>query len=421
MGAWTLRTHKILVADDSPIEAERIRDSLQALGSAEITLVDDGAAAIRASKSTRFDLVLCDYEMPSLNGLQVVRLLRSTWSRLELPILMLTVRDDVQTKVLSLRQGANDYVTKPVEPEELLARVQAQLDLKSAVEENIRARMQMLETRKLETIGRLAASIAHELNTPAQFSADNVVFLQKVFAGSSELLESTRDAIAKLPPGQAWADDFLAFWKQRHLDYLLLEAPKALDEALKGVMRMARTARDLKEFAGVTDKSWGLSDLNRALENTVAVSQSLWSSVAQVSFHLDPALPQLACDIVALKQAFFNILITAVEEAQKAGKAPRATLQIEIHSAKVANGLEVRIVARGPGVSKELPALLTRLRTSSEVSGSAANGLGIAHSIILHQHKGLFRCESGPDQSTTFIVELPEGQASPGGTVHYAH
>lgn len=418
-----MRTHKILVADDSPSEAGRIRDSLQALGNAEITLVNDGVAAIRASKNIRFDLVLCDYEMPSLNGLQLVRLLRSTWSRLELPILMLTVRDDVQTKVLSLRQGANDYVTKPVQPEELLARVQAQLDLKSAVEENIQVRMQMLETRRLETIGRLAASIAHELNTPAQFTADNIVFLQKVFASSSGLLSSTRDQIAKLPPGQDWVDDFLAFWKQRHLDYLLLEAPKALDEALKGVMRMARTARDLKEFAGVADKSWGLADLNRALENTVAVSQSLWSSVAQVSFHLDPALPQLACDIVALKQAFFNILITAVEEAQKAGRAPRSTLQIEIHSAKVDSGLEVRIVAKGPGVSKELPARLTRLLASSEASGTGAdNGLSVAHSIILRQHKGQFRCESGPDQGTTFIVVLPEGQASPSGLVaHYAH
>lgn len=130
---------------------------------------------MREAKNTRFDLLLVDYEMPALNGLQVVRLLRGTWSRLELPILVLTVRDDVQTKVLSLRQGASDYVTKPVQPEELLARVQAHLDLRVAVEENIKARVQILEARKLETIGRLAAGVAHELNTPAQFTADNVV------------------------------------------------------------------------------------------------------------------------------------------------------------------------------------------------------------------------------------------------------
>src|SRR4029453_3618476 len=128
-----VRTHKILIADDSHIEAEQVRRTIEMLPGASITVVEDGAAAVREAKHTRFDLLLVDYEMPALNGLQVVRLLRGTWSRLELPILMLTVRDDVQTKVLSLRQGASDYVTKPIQPEELLARVQAPPDAGMAV------------------------------------------------------------------------------------------------------------------------------------------------------------------------------------------------------------------------------------------------------------------------------------------------
>jgi signal transduction histidine kinase len=256
--------------------------------------------------------------MPGLNGLQVVRLLRSSWSRLELPILMLTVRDDVQTKVLSLRQGANDYLTKPVQPEELLARVQGQLDLKTAVEENLSARMQILETRKLETIGRLAAGLAHELNSPAQFTADNLVFLQKVFSGTSELLSRTRDELSSRPTTvQLWAGEFLGFWKERQLSYLLAEAPKALEESLSGVMRMASIIRDLKEFASAPDKSWGLADLNRAIENTVAVSRPLWSNEATVSVELEPRLPHISCDVSALKQAFFNILSTLVEAAQQ--------------------------------------------------------------------------------------------------------
>ena len=140
-------TRKILIADDSPVEADHIRGALEALRGTEAHVVEDGATAVSECKRVRYDLVLCDFEMPGLNGLQVVRLLRSSWSRLELPILMLTVRDDVQTKVLSLRQGANDYVTKPVEPEELLARVQGQLDLKAAVEASIEARVRELEGR----------------------------------------------------------------------------------------------------------------------------------------------------------------------------------------------------------------------------------------------------------------------------------
>jgi DNA-binding response OmpR family regulator len=196
-------TRRILIADDSPIETEHIRKSLEGMRGTEVVCVEDGATALSECKRARYDLVLCDFEMPGLNGLQVVRLLRSSWSRLELPVLMLTVRDDVQTKVLSLRQGANDYVTKPVEPEELLARVQGQLDLKSAVEANIEARVRMLEERKLATIGRLAAGLAHDLNTPAQFTADNLVFLQKAVAGSAQLLERTRDYLVSRPAADA--------------------------------------------------------------------------------------------------------------------------------------------------------------------------------------------------------------------------
>jgi DNA-binding response OmpR family regulator len=410
-----MRTHKILIADDSHIEAERIRRSLDALAGADVTVVDDGVAAIQATKNVRFDLVLCDYEMPGLNGLQVVRLLRSSWSRLQLPILMLTVRDDVQTKVLSLRQGANDYVTKPIQPEELLARVQGQLDLKMAVEENIKARMRIVEARKHETIGRLAAGLAHELNTPAQFTADNLVFLQKVLDGAAELLLRTREHAASLPDAQApWADEFLDFWKQKQLSYLLLEAPKALEESLSGVMRMARIVRDLKEFAGMPDQPWGLADLNRALENTVAVSRQIWSSVAQISFKLAPQLPQIACDVAALKQAFFNILVATVENAPPELLDSSTPLQIEICSTRTADGVEIRFQSDRLLIQPSFtPPMLGAFLASEPPGVSGPQGLAVAHSVIVDQHRGQLSSELHSDGGGVMIIRLREGQACP--------
>src|SRR5436190_17988078 len=85
MGLSVVRTHRILIADDSSIDADQVRRALETLPGASISIVHDGSAAVREAKNTRFDLLLVDYEMPGLNGLQVVRLLRGTWSRLELP------------------------------------------------------------------------------------------------------------------------------------------------------------------------------------------------------------------------------------------------------------------------------------------------------------------------------------------------
>jgi two-component system NtrC family sensor kinase len=409
-----MRTHKILVADDSNIEADRIRQVLGALGRAEVTLVEDGAQAVRQCKNARFDMVLCDYEMPGLNGLQVVRVLRSSWSRLELPILMLTVRDDVQTKVESFRHGANDYVTKPIQAEELLARVRAHLDLKSALEENIKARMQIVEARKLETLGRLSAGVAHELNTPAQFTADNILFLQKVFGESSELLSFIQSRLAELSPSDyPWVEEVRETWQRRQLSYLLGEAPKALEESINGVMRMARIVRDLREFAGVADAAWALADVNRAIENTVAVSRHSWASSAHVSLDLLQKLPPISCDIAALKHAFYNILLCAVELAQGDAPPPRPMVRVEIRSARVGEAVEVRLHAEGPGAPESLPpAVLSVLSSGDPADASEWQGIAVAHSVAL-RHRGSLRGESRRGEWVEFVLSLPEGQLGP--------
>ncbi|MEY4544255.1 MAG: hypothetical protein RL685_450 [Pseudomonadota bacterium] len=421
---------RILIADDSPVETERIRRTVETLPGVEVVAVEDGATAVSECKRSRFDLVLCDFEMPGLNGLQVVRVLRSSWSRLELPILMLTVRDDVQTKVLSLKQGANDYVTKPAEPEELLARVQGQLDLKGAVEANIASRVRLLEGRKLATIGRLAAGLAHDLNTPAQFTADNLVFLQKAVKHSCDLLGHTREQLVARPAGEsALADEFLTFWQNKRVGYLLEEAPKALDEALNGIMRMAKTVRELKEFAGGPEPIWGPCDINRALENTVAVSRQAWSLYADISLELDRSLSPIACDVTALKQAFFDILMAAVERAPRLERSARhgggapataaaavagVTQQISILSRRSADGVEIAFRDNGPGFPPELSQALRSTSASSEqLELLDARGLGMAYSVVVGQHQGQLSDDASPGQGATLTIRLREGLTSP--------
>jgi DNA-binding response OmpR family regulator len=425
-----MNKRRILIADDSPAETEHIRKIVETLAGVEVVVVEDGATAVSECKRSRIDLVLCDFEMPGLNGLQVVRLLRSSWSRLELPLLMLTVRDDVQTKVLSLKQGANDYVTKPAEPEELLARVQGQLDLKAAVEANIAARVRMLEGRKLATIGRLAAGLAHDLNTPAQFTADNLVFLQKAVKHSCELLGRTREQLMARPAGEgSLADEFLAFWQSKRVGYLVEEAPKALDEALNGIMRMAKTVRELKEFAGGPDASWAPADLNRALENTVAVSRQAWSLYAEITLELDRSLPAIACDVTALKQAFFDILMAVVERAPRQERSPRVaagtasraavavagvTQHITISSRRFTEGVEISFRDSGPALPAELSlALRSDSAGAEQLELLDAHGLGMAYSVIAGQHQGQLSDESPAGQGATLTIRLREGMPNP--------
>jgi two-component system NtrC family sensor kinase len=273
--------------------------------------------------------------------------------------------------------------------------------------------MQILEGLKLETIGRLAGGLAHELNSPAQFTADNVVFLQKVLTASTELLEQTRTEIARLDGTEhGWANEFLEFWKKRQLSYLLGEAPKALDESLSGVMRMSRIVKELKEFAGVPDKAWGLADLNRAIENTAYVSRQLWSNVASVSFRLDAALPRVICDVTALKQAFFNILMTLVESIERTAAVPRQLVQIEIETSQVEQGIAIRFHARGGSFSSAILGLCEGLGTLDVLGVASDHKLALANSIVVRQHHGDLALTQVSTGELTFVVQLPELQPS---------
>ncbi len=116
----------ILIVDDEPRIAALARDYLEHAGFA-VTTAGDGPGALAQVKRERPDLVVLDLGLPGLDGLDVTRRLREDPSTAALPIVMLTARDDEIDKLLGLELGADDYLTKPFSPRELVARVRAVL------------------------------------------------------------------------------------------------------------------------------------------------------------------------------------------------------------------------------------------------------------------------------------------------------
>src|SRR5215213_5566642 len=156
---------RILVVDDEPGIAELARDYLEHAGFA-VTLASDGTSAVHAARTQRPDLVVLDLGLPGLDGLDVTRAIRRDSG---LPIVMLTARDDELDKLLGLELGADDYITKPFSPRELVARVRAVLRRATAAAEpgdRIVAGDIVLDVDKLRTT---VAGRAVEL-TPTEFA-----------------------------------------------------------------------------------------------------------------------------------------------------------------------------------------------------------------------------------------------------------
>jgi signal transduction histidine kinase len=410
-GADSVSLQSVLIADDSKVIRNRLVSILQTLSGVELRVAVDGLEALTLAKERKPDLLLCDHEMPGLNGIQLLRVLRGTWSRFELPILMLTANSATETKVQAFQHGANDYVTKPVEAAELCARVMGQLELKRAINDNLKSRMQLLEARKYQAVGRLAAGVAHELNNPAQYTASNLSFLSKSYTSMRSVLTSTLDW-AEADPTHPFAARVLLQSRQLKLTETLAEVPAAVEEALDGIRRMANIIAEMKEFAGDPHADTSELDLNQALRNTVEVSRAMWSPMVTVQLELHPELPLVRGAAHPIKQAFLNLLTNAVEAVTSVGQTSPAG-RICIRSAPSSGGVEVCFEDAGPGISSDLQARIFEPFFSTKPLGQGTGqGLFVAYAILVEQSGGKLSCESQPGQGATFRVWLP-GVASP--------
>lgn len=124
---------RILVVDDEPLNRAILEHIVQANGY-EVVHATNGQEALCIAIDEPIDLVLLDISMPILGGLQVVRLLRQLYDSMELPVIMVTSADDNSQLVSAFRNGANDYINKPVEPDVVLVRIEAQLKLRDSEE-----------------------------------------------------------------------------------------------------------------------------------------------------------------------------------------------------------------------------------------------------------------------------------------------
>jgi signal transduction histidine kinase len=399
--------HSLLIADDSKVIRNRLVSILEALEGVELRVAVDGLEALALAKERKPDLLLCDHEMPGLTGIQLLRVLRATWSRVELPILMLTSNSATETKVLAFQHGANDYVTKPVEPAELCARVTGQLELRQAISENLAARVQLFEARKYQAVGRLAAGVAHELNNPAQYTSSNLSFLRKSYASMQSVLESTLTWAKGEQHNHPFARRITEQSRELRLEEILGEAPMAVEEALDGIRRMASIIAEMKEFAGDPHASTVELELNQALRNTIEVSRPMWSRVLRVHLELEPELPSVRGAAHPMKQAFLNVLTNAVEaiSSQKRGTGAG---HLTIRTTRVDGGVEVSFTDDGPGISSDLQAhIFDPFFTTKPLGQGTGQGLFVAYAIIVEQHGGRVRCESPPGQGATFRIWLP--------------
>ncbi len=281
-----------------------------------------------------------------------------------------------------------------------------------------RLESQLVQAQKMESVGQLAAGIAHEINTPTQYVGDNTRFLEDVFRDLAPLLANCNQLCKAAGegevPGQLVAG-VVAAAKEADLEYLINEIPKAIGQSLEGVERVAKIVRSMKDFSHPGGETKQAVDLNRALESTLTVCRNEWKYVAEAVTDLDPDLPLVTCLPGECNQVFLNLIINAAQAiGDKLADKSTEKGTITVATRHDGNWAEIRIGDTGTGIPEESRSrIFDPFFTTKEVGRGTGQGLAIAHSVITEKHGGTIDFETEIGRGTTFIVRLPtSGESS---------
>ncbi len=271
---------------------------------------------------------------------------------------------------------------------------------------------QLSQAQKLESIGQLAAGIAHEINTPTQYVGDNCRFLQEAFTDVACILGKYEELRAVLQSGNETREQLVEVESAAgavDLEYLLDEIPKAIQQALEGNQRVARIVLSMKEFAhpGTGEKS--AVDLNKAIETTLTVARNEWKYVAELELDLDPGLPPVPVLLGEFNQVILNMVVNAAHAiAAVVGPHSESRGRITLRTRQNGDFAEIQISDTGVGISPEaLPRIFDPFFTTKEVGKGTGQGLAISHSVVVKKHGGSIDVETGIGKGTTFIIRLP--------------
>ncbi|HWR03065.1 MAG TPA: ATP-binding protein [Humidesulfovibrio sp.] len=273
--------------------------------------------------------------------------------------------------------------------------------------------VKLAHAQKLESIGQLAAGIAHEINTPTQYVGDSVAFLKNAF---SDLLGVIHE-YATLAEGNACAtpEEYAARKKAVHqaleaLDYefLMEEVPKTFDMIQDGIERVRSIVLAMRRFAHPGDGTKKAVDLNQAMENTVTVSRNEWKHVADLVTDFAPDLPLVLCQPGEVNQVLLGLVVNA---AHAIGDAVAGTLEkgrITLRTRQEGAMAVLSITDTGTGIPEAVrPRIFDPFFTTKQVGRGTGQGLTIAYDIVVNKNGGSITFETETGRGTTFHVRLP--------------
>jgi len=276
-------------------------------------------------------------------------------------------------------------------------------------EERRMMELQLRHAQKMESIGQLAAGIAHEINTPTQYIGDNIHFVQDGFRDLGALLDAQSRLLAAVKQGgdtAALVAEVEAAAKTADVEYLAEEIPKAIEQSLEGVKRVAKIVGAMKEFShpgGVR----ALADLTVVVRSAVTVSRHEYKNIADLVLDLHPAPPVL-CERGDVGQVVVNLVVNAAHAiADRAARDDPPRIDVAVRPAGA--GVEIVVADNGDGIDDAIRSrVIDPFFTTKAPGRGTGQGLALAQAVM-ERHDGTMAIDTAVGRGTTVTCWFSTG------------
>lgn len=260
----------------------------------------------------------------------------------------------------------------------------------------------LLNSSKLEAIGRLAAGVAHEINTPMQFLGDNLSFLRESFVSLMALVDGMIELTGKDPDLRQKRDLLLETTDHR---YLVEEIPPALEATFSGLERVVKIVQAMRRFSHSSRAEKRPIRLEEIITNTLTVLAFDYKSVATIEANFDPELPEVACIYDELSQVLLNMLVNAAYAIRQKNQGMGV---IGVSTRRLGNMARMTISDTGMGMSEDTQRkIFEPFFTTKPMGEGTGQGLAISYRVIVEKHHGALSFESELGIGTSFHIDLP--------------